>query len=78
MLICLDFLDFFDTPAPWWIVAMEGRTGFGRGGFAFLRDLSRLRDGENSLLAARERREGAVRRSVLFIFLLCVSKIKRD
>jgi hypothetical protein len=61
VLICLDFLVFFVTPAPWWIVAMEGRTGLDRGGFTCLRDLSRFRDGEDSLLAAREWREGAVR-----------------
>ena len=39
---------------------MEGRGGVEFGGFAFLRDLSRLSEGEEALLAARERREGAV------------------
>jgi hypothetical protein len=60
LLICLDFFDFFVTPAAWWIARTEGRGGVALGGFAFLSDLSRLREGEEALLAAREWRDGAV------------------
>jgi hypothetical protein len=41
---------------------MEGRGGIALGGFAFFRDLSMLREGDDALLTARERREDAVRR----------------